>query len=105
MLAGKQLTFDPGPGVLGLLEVDELGGGGGAGAAQRGVAAQRAAAGLRLEARLEGGGARHRGLSQAGHLYTVSLDLLGNIAGEILLGSHRLRRFIFGHMTTVLCDF
>ena len=103
MLSEKQLTFDPGPGVLGLLEVDELGGGGGAGAAQRGVAAQRAAAGLGLEAGLEGGGTRYRGLGQAGHLYTVSL-VLGNIAGEILLGSHRLRRFIFGHMTTVLRD-
>ena len=77
-----KLTFDPGPGVLGLLEVDELGGGGGAGAAQGGVAAQRAAAGLGLEARLEGGGARHRGLGQAGYLHTISLDLLGNIASH-----------------------
>ena len=105
MFARKQLTFDPVPPVLGLLEVDELGGGGGAGAAQRGVAAQGAGAGLRLEAGLEGGGARHRGLGQADHLHpglvTISLvDLLGNITGEILLGPHGLRRFI-----TVLRDF
>ena len=105
MFARKQLTFDPVPPVLRLLEVDELGGGGGAGAAQRGVAAQGAGAGLRLEAGLEGGRARHRGLGQADHLHTISLDLLGNIAGEILLGSHGLRRFIFGHKNTVLRDF
>ena len=102
MFVRKQLTFDPVPAVLGLLEVDELGGGGGAGAAEGGVAAQGAGAGLRLEAGLEGGGARHRGLGQADHLHTVSLDFLGNITGEILLGYHGLRRFIFGHMNTVL---